>query len=178
MDHEEMALEGSNSSSNPSKANFDESEKLVSEKLSSIMDRSAHSQVYKNSIASDMVNKNIKESKRQMKSHGMCKEIVEEKQEDDPNEQLNNKMLKFRETMLQWQKSKIEKTKGEQRKEESLWVKLLLKNLQNLNTEIEQNGDSIKTMMEDEELARYSFEMEKRNSLKEEEKIKKEIRKL
>lgn len=101
MDHEHMALEGSNSSSNPSKDNPDGSEKLLSEKLSSLMRHSADSIPYSNAKGSDMVNENKDRSKRQIKSHGMCKEIVEEKkQEDDPNEQLNNKMLKFRETML------------------------------------------------------------------------------
>ena len=57
--------------------------------------------------------------------------------------QLDAKILHFQDTIKNWRKEKLTEPRGKRRKEESLWVKCLLNNLQKINMQIEKQGDAI-----------------------------------
>lgn len=91
---------------------------------------------------------------------------------------LKDSMNKFQQTLRTWQKEKLAKSRGERRKEESLWVKLLLNNLTKLNIEIEQQGDTIRRLFQEENQSRLEFEVGKKRGVASEENTRKEISRL
>lgn len=67
---------------------------------------------------------------------------------------------------LLWNKDKLAKTKGGQRrKEDFIWLKHLTKNLHKINKQIETKSVTIKRLYEDEGLARLRFDTQKKISI-------------
>lgn len=80
--------------------------------------------------------------------------------------------------MRAWEKEKLSKSKGQKRKEESLWVKCLLNNLKKLNSDIDKQGEKIDELFAAEEQARLEFELGKKKGTASEESLRKEIKKM